>query len=453
MVTKPTLADTNRYIPSTGALEQEMLAEIGVTSFEVLLSNLPEHLKKSFAMPVGTALSEPEVTRALEEIAALNLPAGKAISFLGSGSYDHFIPSAIPALVLRSEFYTAYTPYQAEVSQGTLQAMYEYQSMLCEISGMDVANASLYDGASAVAEACLMAGSSTRKSRILLGAGLCANYRQVVETYLKHSGLVLNYLPERNGRLDPAVLAETDFSDVAAVVVQSPNRYGLIEDWAKVGDICTGQPAFFIAVGDPLALGLFATPGECGADIYTGEGQVLGNPMSFGGPGLGLFATRDKHVRKMPGRIIGATSDMDGKPGFVLALQTREQHIRREKATSNICTNQGLMALSTAVYLSLIGKTGFRQIAELCFQKSHYCAEQIDKLPGFELAHDKGFFKEFVVRCPVPAQELIAAGVKEGLLIGSALPSDPHLLRLAVTEKRTRADIDRLVEFLGRFAW
>ncbi len=452
MTTKPSLTENSRYIPVTTSLENEMLADIGVSSFDDLISNLPDDLKQPFEMPVGPALSEQESTRLMEEMAALNRPAGKEISFLGSGNYDHFIPSAIPALVMRSEFYTAYTPYQAEVSQGTLQAMYEYQSMLCEISDMDVANASLYDGASAVAEACLMAGNSTRKSRIVLGAGLCANYRQVVETYLQHSGLVLDYLNDKNGRLDIDELAQLDFSDVAAVVVQSPNRYGLIEDWSAVGDLCQRHPAFFIAVGDPLASGMFTTPGECSADIYCGEGQGLGNPMSFGGPGLGLFATREKHVRKMPGRIIGATEDVEGKPGFVLALQTREQHIRRERATSNICTNQGLMALSTAVYLSLVGQAGYKRIAELCFQKSHYCGDEIAGISGFSLAHDRGYFKEFVVRCPVPAKDLIVAALDSDLLIGSSLPSDSNLLRLAVTEKRTRADIDKLIEFLKGYS-
>ena len=230
--------------------------------------------------------------------------------------------------------------------------------------------------------------------------------------------------------------------------MQSPNRFGLIEDWAAVGELCRDKRAWFVAVGDPLALGLFTTPGECTADVYAGEGQVLGNAQSFGGPGLGLFATCQKHVRKMPGRIVGATADVDGNPGFVLALQTREQHIRRERATSNICTNQGLMALSAAIYLSLIGKNGFSKLANLCFQKAHYCADQIAQITGFQLAHDQGFFKEFIVKCPQPATNIITNGQAQGILVGTTVNEDSLLLRIAVTEKRTRQDIDRLVELL-----
>ena len=442
------LANQNRYIPNSAEIEAEMLADIGVASYTDLLNNIPSRLLQEFDLPVGKPQSELETSKLLAELGQKNQPASKLISFLGGGSYDHFIPSIIPALVMRSEFYTAYTPYQAEVSQGTLQAMYEYQSMICEISGMDVANASLYDGASAVAEACLMAGSSTRNNRLFISPGLFFNYRQVVETYLQYSGLEIEILPEEAGRLDLADLRNRSFDDVAAVVVQSPNRYGLIEDWAAVGSICENHKAWFIAVGDPLALGLFATPGECGADVYTGEGQSLGNSQSLGGPALGLFATRNKHVRKMPGRIVGATSDVDGKPGFVLTLQTREQHIRRERATSNICTNQGLMALSAAIYLSLIGKSGFGKLADLCFQKAHYCADQIAALDGYELVYDQKFFKEFVVRCPVPAIQLISDGLEKNLYIGTSVADKPSLLRIAVTEKRTRTEIDNLIKFL-----
>ncbi|MFH1852360.1 MAG: aminomethyl-transferring glycine dehydrogenase subunit GcvPA [Candidatus Neomarinimicrobiota bacterium] len=448
MTIKNSLTEQSRYIPNTSEHEREMLAAIGIASFADLLTAIPAELRKEFGMPVGEPLSELEVLPVLQEMAARNVLAAALPSFLGGGSYDHFVPSIIPALVMRSEFYTAYTPYQAEVSQGTLQAMYEYQSMICEISDMDVANASLYDGASAVAEACLVAGSVSRKRRLLVSAGLFHNYRQVVETYLQQNDLAIEILPEQAGLVDLEFLQAADFSDVAAVVVQSPNRFGLIEDWATIGDICRDQPALFVAVGDPLALGMFATPGECGADIYVGEGQGLGNSQSFGGPYLGLFAIRQQHVRKMPGRIIGATSDIDGRPGFVLALQTREQHIRREKATSNICTNQGLMALSTAIYLSLVGKQGFRQLARLCFQKSHYCADRIAALPGFELAYGKNFFKEFVVRCPRPATEVIAAALQQGVLAGTTVAGAPDLLRIAVTEKRTKNDIDQLAEIL-----
>ncbi len=437
-----------RYIPNTDTVEKEMLASIGVDSYADLLTNIPEILRQEIDLPIGESLSEFEVARLLQSLSEDNNPAIGQISFLGGGSYDHFIPSLIPALIMRSEFYTAYTPYQAEVSQGTLQAMYEYQSMICEISGMDVANASLYDGASAVAEACLMAGASTGNKRLLISRGLYHNYRQVVETYLQHSGLVLEILEENTGRLSITILEKYDLDEIAAVVIQSPNRFGLIEDWAGVGELCQEKRAWFITTGDPLALGMFTSPGECGADVYAGEGQVLGNTLSFGGPGLGVFAARQEHIRKMPGRIVGATSDLDGKPGFVLSLQTREQHIRRERATSNICTNQGLMALAAAIYLSLIGKNGFRKLADLCFQKAHYCAEQIDSIAGYQVAFDRGFFKEFVVHCPRPAADIIGNGQDHGIFAGTTVKDDPALLRIAVTEKRTRQDIDFLIEFL-----
>ncbi len=441
------MTDQNRYIPNSAAVEKEMLAEIGVNSFQDILAAIPGELQAEFEIPIGTPLTELELSRAADELAGVNNPAGSALSFLGGGSYDHFVPSIIPALVMRSEFYTAYTPYQAEVSQGTLQAMYEYQSMICQISDMDVANASLYDGASAVAEACLMAMNITRKSRLLVSAGLYTNYLEVVKTYLQRSEATIDIIPENEGLYDQDYLKNQDFSDVAAVIIQSPNRYGLVENWSAAGKLLADQPALFITVGNPLALGMFATPGECDADIYAGEGQVLGNGISYGGPGLGLFATRQKHVRKMPGRIIGATTDVDGKPGFVLALQTREQHIRRERATSNICTNQGLMALTAAIYLSLVGKTGFRKLAEINFQRAHYCAAQIDALPGFELKYGQAFFNEFVIQTAVPVNQLIAEGNKRGIMVGDAM-DDGRLLRLAVTEKRTGDDIDKLVDFI-----
>ncbi len=429
-----------------------MLQQMGLDSFDDLLACIPPELLEHSGIPLPSGKSELEVTREMEKLASSNLSRNDVISFLGGGSYDHYVPSAVPYLTSRSEFATAYTPYQAEVSQGTLQAIYEFQTMICEITGMEVANASLYDGGSAVGEACLMAGRTNRKTKVLLSGGLYKNYRQVVETYLRHSPLEISEIPTKAGVTDLEWIEQNLDDDVTAVVVQSPNRMGLIEKWSRVGELCSNSKALFIAVGNPLSFGLFAPPGECGADVYAGEGQVFGSPPSFGGPYLGLFATKMDHVRKVPGRLIGATEDIDGKPGFVLTLQTREQHIRREKATSNICTNQGLVALTATIYLALLGKEGFQKAADLCFQKSHYLSSKISDLPGFEIPFGDRFFNEFVAKCPVPSQTLVQKGVEAGLLVGTSLDDDPNYLRIAVTERSTKEELDKMVKFLKGFA-
>lgn len=443
--------NSSQYVPHTGEIESEMLKAMGLNSFEDLLRAIPQELRMKEDLPLPSGRSELDVSRWMESLSRKNISVTEVVSFLGGGSYNHFIPSAVPYLASRSEFATSYTPYQAEVSQGTLQAIYEFQTMIAQITAMDVANASLYDGASAMAEACLLARRVNERPVVLISEGVYESYVDVTRSYLQNTSLATEFIPSTGGKLDLEWLGERLADDVSAVVVQSPNRLGLVEPWKQVGKLCSNIPALFVAVGDPLAFGLLAPPGECGADVYAGEGQVLGSPVSFGGPYLGLLASRMEYVRKIPGRLVGAAKDADGRPGFVLALQTREQHIRRERATSNICTNQGLVALRAAIYLALMGRNGFREVANLCFQKSHYAARKIAEITRFSLPFGETFFKEFVVKCPVPSNAIIREGVKEGVYPGTPLRDDPHFLRIAVTENSTREDIDRLVAFLRKF--
>ena len=435
------------YIPATNAEEQEMLQAMGLDSFEELLVMIPEGLRLQESLGLEPGLSEYEVARELELLSSRNRPAGAGISFLGGGAYDHYTPEVIKAIAMRSEFYTAYTPYQAEVSQGTLQAMWEFQSMVAALSGMDVANASLYDGATAAAEAALMAIAITGRRRILVPDTVYPSTVEVIKTYLQNRDSDVVIVGSRNGRLDHDDLtAKAD--GAAALLLQSPNRLGLVEDWAAARQTLADRQTLLIASADPLTLGLLESPGAAGADIFIGEGQSLGIPLSFGGPYLGLMATRTKHVRKLPGRIIGRTTDLDGRPGYVMVLRTREQDIRRERATSNICTNQGLLALWAAIYMALIGKKGLLDIGRLCFDKSQYLGREIAALRGYELPFGFGYVKELLVRTPVDATRLAERAAEEGLFLGIAEWAGEGLLQLAVTEKRTREDLDRLVAFL-----
>ena len=436
------------YIPATEAEEEAMLATIGVTSFEELVDIIPANLRLRDDLGLPSSKSEVELVAELSRLADRNRPAGARTSFLGGGVYDHYTPEAVPAIAMRSEFYTAYTPYQAEVSQGTLQVMYEFQTMICEISGLEVANASLYDGASAAAEACSMALGITGRQRILLPETVTAATREVVATYLQNRDAELITIASRDGLVDLADL-KAKSAEAAAVVVQSPNCLGLVEDWAAARQALADDKTVLIASADPLTLGLLESPGRAGADIYVGEGQSLGIPMSFGGPYLGLMSAKSKYVRRMPGRIVGRTTDQKGRPGFVMVLRTREQDIRREKATSNICTNQGLLALWATVYLALLGRDGLTRLARLCFDRSQYLGRAIDALPGYTLPFGFGYVKELVVRPPVPAGELLSSAAKEGFLLGTVEWQGDQFLQLAVTEKRTRADMDRLVAFLA----
>ncbi|MEE9167572.1 MAG: aminomethyl-transferring glycine dehydrogenase subunit GcvPA [Candidatus Neomarinimicrobiota bacterium] len=448
MSTTKSSSKPNQFVPYTSDLEEELLREMGLNSFGDLIQVIPRDLRLDGGLPLPRGKSEPDIVREMKFTAGRNSTSEQLISFLGGGSYDHFVPEAVSYLSSRAEFSTSYTPYQAEVSQGTLQAIYEYQTMICEITAMEVANASLYDGASAVAEACLLARRVNGRPVVLVSDGLYSEYRMVLETYTRYSPLKVESIPLNSGVTDMDWLRDRNDDDVSAVVIQSPNRLGLMESWREAGRIVSGLPALFVAVGDPISFGMFAPPGECGADVYAGEGQGLGSYVSFGGPYLGLLATRMEYVRKVPGRLVGEAKDIEGKPGFVLALQTREQHIRRDRATSNICTNQGLVALKAAIYLALLGKEGFKKVANLCFQKSHYASRKILEIPGFSLPYGDRFFQEFVVKCPVPVETLLAEGLRKGLLVGTPVKDDSHLLMIAVTEQRSKEDIDSLVSFL-----
>lgn len=443
------------FVPNTHKCENEILEALGVESFEDLIKNIPREFIENSGLNLPEPLSEMEVKEKITAIAQNNKNTNDNISFLGGGAYDHFIPATVDFLIQRSEFYTAYTPYQAEVSQGTLQSIYEYQSMLCQLLNMDVANASMYDGSTALAEAVIMAVGKVRKSnKVLISPLINPRSLDVLKTYLNSRGIEYTMLPQRDGKTDFTELDKMG-KEVAAVAVQSPNFLGIIEDLNGVKDQIPNKKALFIVSTDPLSNAILKTPGEYDADIAVAEGQPLGVHQSFGGPYLGVFTAKKKHIRKMPGRIIGKTEDIEGKQGFVMVLQTREQHIRREKATSNICTNQGLIALAATIYMALMGKNGLKRVAELCLSRSHELAEKINGLKGFETTYDQPFFKEFVIKTPVEPEQIIKKGLEKNIFPGIDLGKyreewHNHLL-VAVTEKRTSEDIDKLVKFLGDF--
>ncbi len=435
------------FIANSEQDRQQMLKAIGVKKFEDLIDYIPREIRVKGDLNLPPALSEYEITRLIEEYTEANR---KGVSFLGGGAYDHYIPAAVRHILLRPEFYTAYTPYQAEVSQGTLQAIYEYQSMICRLTGMEVANASMYDGGSALAEAVLMAASHTRKKKILLAGNINPNYWQIIRTYTSDVDIDLRTLPLKDGVIDRDKLEQLVDDDTAAVVVQNPNFFGLIERLDGVAELIHQHKGLFIEFVDPISLVLLKTPGELGVDIVVSEGQALGNALNYGGPYLGIFAARKSLIRKMPGRIVAMTNDLDGKRGFVTTLQTREQHIRREKATSNICTNSQLGALAALVYLSLMGKNGLKQVAEASFQKSHYLAEQISRLNGYRLKFTAPFFKEFVIETPVDPEVIIQKMLEKNIFAGINLARFKmgDGLLVAVTEKRTREELDQYLEIL-----
>lgn len=441
------------FIINTPEERAEMLQAIGASCFEDLVEDIPEEIRLKKALDLFPALDEPQVRKLLEGLASTNQSTSDYVSFLGGGAYDHFIPAAIKTIVSRSEFYTAYTPYQAEVSQGTLQAIYEYQSLVCRLYEMDVANASMYDGATALAEAVLMAMNVTGRSQVVVAGRLHPYNSSVLKTYLEasgHNAVIQNELADGVGSLSS--LGTIVNESVAAVVVQQPNFYGCLEEVEAIRDIAHAKGALFIVSADPLSLGVLAAPGSYGADIAVGEGQPLGNPQNFGGPYLGIFSVKQELVRKIPGRLVGMTKDRDGEDGFILTLQTREQHIRREKATSNICSNQALNALQAAVYLSLLGKQGIQHVAAQSTRNAHYLAAKIDALPGFSLKYSAPFFKEFVVETPLPAAEIIRAMLEKRVFAGYDLAAHHETgLLIAVTEKRTQEELDSFVENLEAF--
>lgn len=439
------------YLPHTEADRQRMLESIGVDSVDELFQVVPAAKRyPSLDLPLG--LSEMEVTRLLRGLAEENADLDHHPCFLGAGAYRHFIPAVVDHVLRRGEFYTAYTPYQPEASQGTLTAIYEYQSMICELTGMDVTNASLYDGASALAEAALMAARITRREELVVAQNVHPAYRQVLGTYTQGLALPIKEVGyDDQGRVDLASVGEALSSDSACLIVQHPNFFGCLEALSSAGELAHQVGALLVACVDPIALGLFRPPGEEGADLVVGEGQALGNPLSFGGPYLGFLACRQEHMRQLPGRLVGMTTDTQGHRGFVLTLQAREQHIRREKATSNICSNEALVALAATVYLAAMGKQGLRQVAELSFQKAHYAARQIKGLPGFSLPFGE-FFKEFVVKMPLSPREVNAKLWERGIIGGYDLGRDyPELadgLLFCVTEMNPKEEIDALARAL-----
>ena len=433
---------TQPYIPNTDADREAMLRAIGAASIDELFVDIPAaHRDPVLDMP--TPLSEMEVQAHIGELAERNFHAAGRPSFVGAGVYRHFIPAAVPALISRGEFLTSYTPYQPEVSQGTLQGTYEFQTMTAQLLGMEVANAGMYDGATALAEAALMACRITKRYRVAVAATVNPSYLEVVRTYTAPQGIEVFTVDVDGGALELS-------DDTACLLVQYPNFFGYVEDVAAQADTAHAAGALLCASCDPVAAAMFRSPGSLGVDIATGEGQALGIPPSFGGPYVGLFAARQEHLRQLPGRIVGRTTDTAGKTGYVLTLQPREQHIRRERATSNICTSTALIGLWATAWTALMGKRGLRHLAELTYQKAHYAAGRIDELPGYALPLQGTFFQEFVVTCPKPAAEVNAhlesRGIVGGLDVGE---HHPNGLLLCVTEVNTRAHIDRLVDALA----
>jgi glycine dehydrogenase subunit 1 len=440
------------YIPHTDEDRRAMLAAIGVKRMEDLYDAIPAEVRFP-DLDLPEPLSEIEIMEELQVLSEANLDARHFACFLGAGAYNHFIPAAVDHILRRGEFYTAYTPYQPEISQGTLQAIFEYQSLICNLTGMDVSNASHYDGATALAEAVILALNHHRYKRrkIVLSPAVHPHYREVVRTYMQ--GVDLTIVGDEACRNGPEALAGLLDQDTALVAVQYPDFFGTISDYGALGQAAHAVGALLCIVVNPLALGLLKPPSAFGADIVVGEGQPLGIPMSYGGPSLGIFTTKNEFVRKMAGRLAGQTTDSRGQRGFVLTLTPREQHIRREKATSNICSNQGLMALAAAVYLSMMGKQGLRQVAELCYHKAHYAAEKISGLKGYRLWNAGPFFNEFVIACPRPVAAINDLLLSEYEILGgydlgqSYAELKDHML-VAVTELNTKDQIDDLAAAL-----
>lgn len=441
------------YVPNTASQQDRLLARIGVESIEELFKDIPETVRRQAILNIPGGMAEQDLVKHVKEIANRNGNLEEYTSFLGAGAYEHYIPSFVDQLLLRSEFYTAYTPYQPEISQGTLMAIYEYQTLICELTGMDAANASMYDGASALAEAALMSCDATRRKKVLVPQTIHPEYREVLQTYLPPRGVEMVEVPYQDGVIDQAALEELLGDQVAGVLVQSPNFFGGIEKVEEISKLAHAQGALLVMSVNPVSLGLLKSPGDLGADIVVGEGQPFGNPLNYGGPYLGFLATRDKFVRRMPGRIVGATQDKNGKKGFVLTLQAREQHIRREKATSNICSNEALCALAFTIHLTGLGKKGLKEMANLNLQKAHYAAEEISKIPGMRVAFAEPYFHEFVIETEVsPAkinQELLKHKIIGGLDLSRFYPELDHHLLFCVTETKSKAEIDRLVARMG----
>ena len=442
------------YTQLTNSDVRSMVQTIGVGSIDDLFAGIARRHRVEGLLHVPSGLSEMELLADLKLLADKNVPTDQQISFLGGGIYDHFVPTIVNHLAMQSEFLTAYTPYQAEASQGILQAFYEFQTMICQLTAMDVANASLYESASAAAEAVLMAHTINSRQKVVVSGATHPDLRQVLQSYFHDVPIELEFVQPRGGTTPIEQLTATIDETTCAVVVQHPTFFGTLEDMPRIAQAAHDAGALLIVSVDPISCGLLKRPGEYGADIVVGEGQALGVPQSFGGPVLGLLACRRDYLRKIPGRLVGMTTDRDGRAAYCLTLQTREQHIRREKATSNVCTNQGLLAMRAAVYMAAMGRSGIAAVARQSFDKAHYAAEEIAALKGYELAFEAPFFKEFVVRCSKDVPAILDACQEQGVLAGVGLgrwyPELNDCFMVAVTEKRTKTQIDRLLQVLGR---
>lgn len=429
-----------RFTPNTDAVVQEMLESMGLQHIEELFADIPDEVKMDRPLNLPPEMSEMELKALLAGLAAKNLPAADHPCFLGAGAYDSYIPAALEQLLLRSEFYTSYTPYQPEISQGILQAIFEYQTMICQLTELDVSNASLYDGATALAEACTLAAVHTRKKRVVIPETVHPEYKKVIETYALSGYFEPVFVPCPDGVLDLKAASDLVNDQTAALAVQHPNFFGHLEPVGAASQLIHQAGGLLIMAVDPLSLALLKPPGSWGADIAVGEGQALGNPLSFGGPYLGFMAVTRPLMRKIPGRIVGQTNDLEGRRGFVLTLQAREQHIRREKAGSNICSNQALNALAAAIYLTLMGPRGLKQIALRCHQLAVYAQKRLEEA-GFPLLYNQPFFREFAVKTP-DAGEINRRLLEKGIIGGLAIEGG---MLLAFTEKRSRQEIDQLV--------
>jgi glycine dehydrogenase subunit 1 len=442
----------HRYLPNTTEDIRQMLEVIGIDSTEKLFGTIPDEVKLGRDLELPHSKSEIEVRREIGKMAGKNLSADDLVCFRGAGSYDRYIPSAVKHIVGRSEFYTAYTPYQPEISQGTLQSVFEYQSMICSLTGMDVSNVSMYDGATSAAEAAILASVHTRRPKVLVSMTVNPMVREVLSSYLKFRNVDLEFVAEKDGETDSDDLKMKLDGKVAGLIVQYPNFYGIIEDIRGSEEAVHGNKSLLIVSTDPVSLGILTSPGELKADIVVGEAQGLGQNMNFGGPVLGFMTASEKVMRKLPGRIVGETTDVDGKRAFVLTLQAREQHIRREKATSNICSDQTLNSITAAVYMAAMGKEGIREVADQSFKKAHYAYRRLIETGKFRLLHDKPFFSEFALVSDRNVEDLnrklLDKGILGGLDISGHAASHENVMLIAVTENRTKAEIDRLVEIL-----
>ena len=447
-----------RYIPNSSEERAEMLKQIGLNSAEELFLSIPEEFRLQRQLNTPAALSEIELLNGFEQLAAHNSAARRA-NFLGAGVYSHYIPTIVDHIISRSEFFTAYTPYQPEISQGTLQVIFEFQTLVCQLTGMEVANASMYDGSTALAEAVLMAERVTKRSKVIACGAVHPEYLEVVTTYVQHAGIHFEHVDfDPDSGQTSTKLAEILDDETAAIVVQSPNFFGCIEDVTTLAEKAHAAGALLVvAVTEAASLGLLKSPGACGADIVIAEGQSFGVPLSFGGPYVGLFATREKYARQIPGRLVGEAYDKQGRRGFVLTLATREQHIRRERATSNICTNEGLIALAATVYLETMGRRGLQEVAAQCAQKAGYAARKIAGIEGFSLPFAAPRFNEFVVRGPIEASSLLKQlaadhNLNGGLALSRYFPGRANDFLVCVTELNSRTEIDALVEALATVA-